>query len=96
MTNPQRSPVQGKGWEPGEARKLALEFFERNRGKPVLIGPVSMEIGLNYGLNETEALLDQLVVDGILRPATIAELGSKHLKGYVLPIPPAPPSRPVY
>lgn len=94
--NPRRSLVHGKGWEPEEARRIALEMFERNRGKPLLIGPVSMEIGLNYGLNETEALLDQLVAEGVLRSATPAELGSRRLKGYVLPIPPAPPSRPVY
>jgi hypothetical protein len=95
-TPPHRSLYQGRGWEPDEARKIALEYFEKHKGKPLLIGPVSLEIGHNYGLNETEKLLDQLVSEGVLRLATHEELGSKRLKGYVFPIPPAPPSKPVY
>lgn len=87
-----RSLVHGRGWEPDEARKIALEMFERNKGKPLLVGPVSMEIGLNYGLNETERLLDELVVEGVIRLATPEELGSRRFKGYVMPIPPPAPS----
>jgi hypothetical protein len=78
---------QGKGFEPEEARAIALALFEKHRGKPILIGPVCLEIGQNYGLNETEALLDEMVREGILRDATPKELGSKHQKGYVLPLP---------
>ena len=80
-----RRPLyQGKGLEPEEARKIALAMFERDPAKPLLVGPVSMEIGSNYGLNETEKLLDEMVSEGILRVATPKELGSKHHRGYVL------------
>jgi hypothetical protein len=96
MTNRPRYLYQGKGLEPDEARQIALAYFEKHKGKAILIGPVSMEIGQNYGLNETEKLLDAMVTEGVLRHATPEELGSKRMKGYVLPIPPAPPSRPVY
>ena len=75
---------EGKRIEPEEARKIALAMFEKYRDKPLLIGPVSLEIGYEYGLNETEALLDQMVVEGLLRRATERELGSRHQKGYVL------------
>jgi hypothetical protein len=79
---------QGKGVAPEEARKIALALFERDRGKPLLIGPVCVEIGQNYGLNETEKLLDEMVLQGLLRPATPRELREVHRshvqKGYVL------------
>jgi hypothetical protein len=71
--------------EPAEAKEIVLELFGRDPDrKPLLIGPISMEIGGNYGLNETEKLLDQLVMEGVLRLATSSEMGSRQTKGYVL------------
>ncbi len=81
-----RHYYQGSGLEPGEARRIALAMFARRRGKPILVGPVCLEIGKNYGLNETEGLLDELVREGVLRVATAEELGSKRQRGYVLPL----------
>lgn len=43
-----------------------------------------MEIGRSYNLNETETLLDQMVLDGLLRPATKTEVRGDHTKAYVL------------
>ncbi len=86
MTNPntRRFLYQGKGLEPDEARKIVLAMFERDPAKSLLVGPISMEIGGNYGLTETERLLDQMVGEGVLRVATPKELGSKVQRGYVL------------
>lgn len=91
MTIRPRFLYQGRGLEPAEARKIALGFFETDPKKPRLVGPVSVEIGQNYGLNETEALLDGLVGEGILRHATAHELGSDEQKGYFLVRRSAPP-----
>jgi hypothetical protein len=84
-THSQMSPrhlYQGKGLGPEEARRIALALFDRRPEKPLLVGPVSMEIGQNYGLNETERLLDGMVQDGLLRVATATELGSMAQRGY--------------
>jgi hypothetical protein len=83
-----RRLFQGKGLEPLEARKVILSMFAKHGQygeKPLLVGPISMEIGLNYGLNETEALLEEMVREGLLRRATSKELGSRDLKGYIRP-----------
>ena len=79
----ERHFYQGKGYTPAEARRIALALFERDRSKPLLIGPVSMEIGHNFGLNETEALLDSLVVEGLLRLVVPGEMREFN-KAYIL------------
>jgi hypothetical protein len=83
MTPPYRL-YEGRRVEPEEARKIVLCMFEKYRHKPLLIGPISLEIGCQYGLSQTEELLDAMVAEGLLRLATVEELGSKHQKGYVL------------
>ena len=57
-----------------EARELALEFFDREPDRPVLIGEVCLWIKRRYGYKETELLLDKMVGEGILRHATQEEL----------------------
>ena len=67
-------------------RMLALEFFQRHRqDQLILIGPVSIEIRHGFGLRKTEALLEAMVEDGLLRPATPEELErAGRLHGYYL------------
>lgn len=62
-----------------EAKKLALALFDRRPGIPLLVGPVSMELGSSYGLNETFTLLEELVRDGFLRHALPHEASSRVL-----------------
>src|SRR5271170_5061284 len=76
---------QGKGLEPEEARKIVIELFKKRPDKPILVGPVCLEIGQNYGLNETEALLEEMVGEGILRRAHPKELVLKVHRAYVMP-----------
>ncbi len=84
MPPPPRPFYQGKGLEPDEVRSIVLSLFERDPARALLIGPVCMEIGRSYNLNETETLLDQMVLDGLLRPATKTEVRGDHTKAYVL------------
>jgi len=81
-----RPSYRGLSLELEEARRRALEYLARHLERPVLIGQVSLWISsLSYGLNETEALLEDLVEEGVLRLATPQELkgaGVRH--AYVL------------
>lgn len=49
-----------------EARERALELLH-NRGRPTLIGEVAMAIGHLWTLEETEALLEQLAREGLVK-----------------------------
>lgn len=77
--------LRGTGLDRSEIRKLALECFQRHWDRPVLIGEVCLWIGRTFGLRDTEEILDEMVLQGILRLATREELrrhGVRH--GYFL------------
>jgi len=63
-----RSYPPGKS-SPVEARKIVLGLFKRWPGRAMLIGPISMELGCYYSLNDTFWLLEEMVGDGVLRHA---------------------------
>jgi hypothetical protein len=72
------SPLGKKpSWE--EAKKLVLGLFDHRPGKALLVGPISMELGWSYGLNETFDLLEEMVRDGLLRRALKHEASSRVL-----------------
>jgi hypothetical protein len=56
------------------ARRLALEYFDRFFYRIVYIGEVSLWISRGYNLRETEALLEELVLEGRIRLASSTEL----------------------
>jgi hypothetical protein len=64
-----------KGPDQTRARELAIEFFKRWPDKPILVGPVALWIAHGYSLKETEQLLDELVLEGVLRYASNEEGG---------------------
>ena len=66
-------------------REAIFNFLRRNSSKVILVGPVSLWLRGGYGLKETEAVLETLVSEGILRPATPNELAKDGLRhGYHL------------
>jgi hypothetical protein len=76
---------QGKGLEPEEAKAIVVALFNRWPDKVILVGPVSLELGHTYGLKETEALLEEMTVEGVIRRARPEELREKRHHGYVMP-----------
>jgi len=67
------------------ARESLLHFLRREPDRIVLVGPISLRLRGGYGLSRTEALLDSLVEEGVLRMATTQELGRLGLHhGYYL------------
>ena len=60
-----------------KARAAVLEYI-RDLNRPITIGEVSLELG--WRLPETEALVEDLVREEILRPLTDRELRSFDLK----------------
>jgi hypothetical protein len=73
------SYLLGKIPSPEEAKKLVLGLFDRLPGKALLVGPISMELGRSYGLNETFEILEELVRAGLLRRAERHEAPSRVL-----------------
>ena len=66
-------------------RKSLLQHLRREPTRVLLIGPVSLWLRGGYSLERTEALLESLVVEGILRHATPQELAQHSLRhGYYL------------
>lgn len=68
-----------------DAKQLALQYFHRHSERTVLVGQISLWIGRSYGLNESEDLLEEMVREGFIQPASVADLskfGYRH--GYVL------------
>ena len=54
-------------------KKMVLEVYAHT-DRPILIGPVSMLRGWKGTVAETEALLEDMVLDGQLRRATKDEM----------------------
>jgi hypothetical protein len=76
---------EGVTLEKADAKRLALQYFARHHDRTVLIGQISLWIRGSYGLNESEALLEEMVQEGLLQHASVEDL-SKHgyQHGYVL------------
>jgi hypothetical protein len=68
---------------PEEARKLVLGLFARSYRKALLIGPISMELGRYYSLNETFWLLEEMLGEGLLRRARLGETELSDQAAYV-------------
>jgi hypothetical protein len=60
---------------PPQVRELALAYCRKVR-QPILIGNLSVELGWWSNLRDTEALLEDLVYEGVLRPLTTKECQS--------------------
>lgn len=56
------------------ARKDILQYLSREPDKLISVGPVSRWLRGGYSLERTEELLEDLVLEGILRHATKEEL----------------------
>lgn len=70
-----RRSYQGMGLKYEDARKKAVEYFERHPDRTILVGPVSLWLACpTWGLNETAKLLEDLLKDGIIRYASRVEL----------------------
>jgi hypothetical protein len=70
---------------PDQKQDILFRFLARGPTRVILVGPVSLWLRGNYSLKKTEALLDSLVTEGVLRPATPAELAQAGLRhGYYL------------
>lgn len=68
-----------------ELKTSLLELARRQAPKPVLIGVAAMHLGWWARLNETEALLEELVKESVLRHATTPECWDHGIRfGYVL------------
>jgi hypothetical protein len=57
---------------PPQIRQQAIEYCRRV-GKPILIGHLSLHLGWWASLADTEALLEDLVSEGLLRRLTETE-----------------------
>jgi hypothetical protein len=58
--------IRGEGLEPKGARELVIEYFAMYPRNPILVGPICVCLGVRYGLNETERLLEEMTGEGIL------------------------------
>jgi hypothetical protein len=68
-----------------QGRQSVLKYLRYESCRIVMVGPVASWLRGRFSLRRTEELLDRLVAEGVLRPATDAELQTYSLQhGYVV------------
>ncbi len=69
-----------------EQKAVLLQLARELAPKPLLIGPGAVRLGWWATLPETEAMLEELVREGVLRHATETELAEVGLRFGYLPV----------
>jgi hypothetical protein len=67
-----------------EARERITTILTEQSYRPVLIGEMSLRIGPLWSLKETEVLVETMVQEGLLRPATEEESRNYFRGGFFL------------